>query len=109
MTTLAAETAGNPLAVDTEAPAIPAQVQTASAAAPVFENEAVPPTAAEPSSGAAAQMDGAVGATRAAGKLKAKVTAAHLPNQLESNLMKNLESMHTACAQIDQAAEAARD
>eukprot|EP01046_Picozoa_sp_COSAG06_P087316 COSAG06_NODE_33820_length_483_cov_7.059896_1_plen_23_part_01 len=23
--------------------------------------------------------------------------------------MKNLESMHTACAQIDQAAEAARD
>ena len=50
MTTLATETATNPLAVDTEAPAIPPQAQTANAAAPVFENEALP-TAAD--SGAA--------------------------------------------------------
>ena len=107
MTTLAAETAENPLAVDTEAPAIPVQAQTADAAAPVFENEALPPAAAEPSSGAAAQMD--AGAAWAAGKLKAKITAAHLPNQLESNMLSHLQAMDAAYAEIDQADEAALD
>ena len=54
-------------------------------------------------------MDGVASAAWAAGKLKAKVTAAHTEKQLESNLLSHLQAMDAAYAEMDQAAEATRD
>eukprot|EP01046_Picozoa_sp_COSAG06_P033473 COSAG06_NODE_3419_length_5371_cov_12.650640_2_plen_578_part_00 len=107
MTTLVAETAENPLAVDTEAPVAPAQAQTVADADTDSDKNALPPAAGEPPHDA--QMDGVMGAARAAGKLKAKVTAAHAPDQLESNLQSHLQAMDAAYAEMDQAVEATRD
>jgi hypothetical protein len=48
MATLVTETAENPLTIEAEAPATPAQAQTTSAAVLIFENDALPPAAVEP-------------------------------------------------------------
>ena len=48
MTTLVAETAENPLAVDTEAPVAPAQAQTVADANTDSDENPLPPAAGEP-------------------------------------------------------------